>query len=182
MFRQLPTHARVVIIGEGIVGCSVAYHLTKLGWKDVLLLERKVLASGTTCAAGGLVGQLWVSSALTKLVKYGTELYSGLEAETGQLTGFVRSGSLRVARTEARKSEYDRATGMARAFGVEIEQIGFKEARLLFSSMKTDDIVAVYYQPNDGHTSPVDTARAMAKGPRWAEAAYSRGSKSQASH
>jgi 4-methylaminobutanoate oxidase (formaldehyde-forming) len=129
-----------------------------------VLLERKVLTSGTTWAAAGLVGQLWASSALTKLAKYGTELYSRLETETGQPTGFVRSGSLRVARTEARKSEYDRAMGMARVFGVEIEQIGFEEARELFPPMKTDDVVAVYYQPNDGHTSPVDTARAMAEG------------------
>jgi 4-methylaminobutanoate oxidase (formaldehyde-forming) len=164
MSRQLPSHAQVVIIGGGVIGCSVAYHLTKLGWRDAVLLERKVLTSGTTWAAAGLVGQLWASSALTKLAKYGTELYSRLEAETGQTTGFVRSGSLRVARTESRKREYDRAAGMARAFGVEIEQISFEEARRLWPPMKTDDLAAVYYQPNDGHTSPVDTARAMAKG------------------
>jgi 4-methylaminobutanoate oxidase (formaldehyde-forming) len=147
-----------------VVGCSVAYHLTKLGWTDVVLLERKALTSGTTWAAAGLVGQLWASSVLTKLAKYGTELYSRLEEETGQATGFVRSGSLRVARTEARKREYERAMGMARAFGVEIEEISFEEARKLWPPMKTDDLVAVYYQPNDGHTSPVDTAQAMAKG------------------
>ncbi len=164
MSKKLPTHAQVVVIGGGIVGCSVAYHLTKLGWKDVVLLERKVLTSGTTWAAAGLVGQLWASSALTKLAKYGTELYARLEEETGQTTGFVRSGSVRVARTEARKSEYDRASGMARAFGVEIEEISFEEARKLFPPMVTDDVVAAYYQPNDGHSSPVDTARAMAKG------------------
>ncbi len=164
MSKQLPSQAQVVIIGGGIVGCSVAYHLTKLGWKDVLLLERKTLTSGTTWAAAGLVGQLWASSALTKLAKYGTDLYARLEAETGQTTGFVRSGSIRVARTEARKSEYDRAAGMARVFDVEIEQISFEQARKLFPPMKTDNIVAAYYQPNDGHTSPVDTARAMAKG------------------
>ena len=164
MPKQLPPHAQVVIIGGGVVGCSVAYHLTKLGWQDVVLIERKVLTSGTTWAAAGLVGQLWASSVLTKLAKYGTELYSRLESETGQPTGFVRSGSLRVARTAARRHEYDRAVGMARAFGVEIEQISFEEASKLFPPMKTDDLVAVYYQPNDGHTSPVDTARAMAKG------------------
>jgi 4-methylaminobutanoate oxidase (formaldehyde-forming) len=175
--RQLPSHAQTIIIGGGVVGCSVAYHLTKLGWKDVLLLERKQLTSGTTWAAAGLVGQLWASNVLTKLAKYGTELYSRLEAETGQSTGFVRSGSLRVARTEARKREYDRASGMARAFGVEIEQIGFKEARNLFPPMKTDDIVAVYYQPNDGHTSPVDTARAMAQGAKLGGASFFEGVK-----
>jgi 4-methylaminobutanoate oxidase (formaldehyde-forming) len=87
MSRQLPSHAQVVIIGGGVIGCSVAYHLTKLGWRDVVLLERKVLTSGTTWAAAGLVGQLWASSALTKLAKYGTELYSRLEAQAR-----VRSG------------------------------------------------------------------------------------------
>jgi 4-methylaminobutanoate oxidase (formaldehyde-forming) len=162
--KQLPSHAQTVIIGGGVVGCSVAYHLTKLGWTDVVQLERKTLTSGTTWAAAGLVGQLWASSALTKLAKYGTELYQRLEAETGQPTGFIRSGSLRVARTEARKHEYEHAMGMARAFGVEIEEISFGEARKLWPPMKTDDLVAVYYQPNDGHTSPVDTAQAMAKG------------------
>ncbi|MFQ5943323.1 MAG: FAD-dependent oxidoreductase [Anaerolineales bacterium] len=164
MPKRLPSHAQTVIIGGGVVGCSVAYHLTQLGWTDVVLLERKALTSGTTWAAAGLVGQLWASSALTKLAKYGTELYSRLEEETGQSTGFVQSGSLRVARTEARKQEYDRAMGMAQAFGVEIEEIGFEEAHELWPPMVTDDLVAVYYQPNDGHTSPVDTAQAMAKG------------------
>jgi 4-methylaminobutanoate oxidase (formaldehyde-forming) len=142
MSKKLPIHAQVVVIGGGVVGCSVAYHLTKLGWKDVVLLERKTLTSGTTWAAAGLVGQLWASSALTKLAKYGTELYARLEAETGQTTGFVRSGSLRVARTEARKSEYDRAAGMARAFGVEIEEISFEQARKMWPPMRTDDLVA----------------------------------------
>ena len=164
MSKQLPSHAQTVIIGGGVVGCSVAYHLTKLGWTDVVQLERKTLTSGTTWAAAGLVGQLWASSALTKLAKYGTELYQRLEAETGQSTGFVRSGSIRVARTEARKHEYEHAMGMARAFGVEIEEIGFDEARKMWPPMVTDDLVAVYYQPNDGYTSPVDTAQAMAKG------------------
>jgi 4-methylaminobutanoate oxidase (formaldehyde-forming) len=166
LLRRLPSHAQTIIIGGGVVGCSVAYHLTKLGWKDVLLIKRKQLTSGATWAAAGLEGQQWASGALTRLAKYGTELYSRLEAETGQPTGFVRSGSLRVARTEARKSEHDRAMGMARLFGVEIEQIGFEEARELFPPMKADDAVAIYYQPNDGHTSPVGTARAMAEGAR----------------
>jgi glycine cleavage system aminomethyltransferase T/glycine/D-amino acid oxidase-like deaminating enzyme len=170
--RKLPTHAQTVIIGGGVVGCSVAYHLTQLGWTDVVLLERKSLTSGTTWAAAGLVGQLWASSALTKLAMYGTELYSRLEDETGQATGFVQSGSLRVARTESRKQEYERAMGMARAFGVEIEEISLKEARELWPPMTTDDLVAVYFQPNDGHTSPVDTATAMAKGAQLGGASF----------
>lgn len=177
MSRHLPSQAQTVIIGGGVVGCSVAYHLTKLGWTDVVLLERKALTSGTTWAAAGLVGQLWASSALTKLAKYGTELYSRLEDETGQSTGFVQSGSLRVARTQARKQEYDRAMGMARAFGVEIEEISFEEARKLWPPMVTDDLVAVYHQPNDGYTSPVDTARAMAKGAQSGGASFFEGVK-----
>ena len=101
MSKQLPTHARVVIIGGGIVGCSVAYHLCKIGWQEVVLLERKTIASGTSWAAAGLLGQLWSDSALTKLAVYGAELYARLEAETGQPTGYQRPGSIRVAQTVA---------------------------------------------------------------------------------
>ena len=131
MAKQLPKHAQVVIVGGGIVGCSVAYHLTKLNWKDVVLLERKALTSGTTWAAAGLVGQLWATSSLTKLATYGTELYTRLEQETGQHTGFVKCGSLRVAQTKERKSEYDRSMAMARAFGIEMAEIsGITDAAL----------------------------------------------------
>jgi 4-methylaminobutanoate oxidase (formaldehyde-forming) len=166
MTKQLPEHAQVVIIGGGIVGCSVAYHLTKLNWKDVVLLERKALTSGTTWAAAGLVGQLWATSSLTKLATYGTELYTRLEQETGQHTGFVKCGSLRVAQTKERKSEYDRSMAMARAFGIEMEEISFEEARRMWPFLYTDDLEAVYYQPNDAKTNPVDTAQALARGAR----------------
>ena len=114
MAKELPTQARVVVIGGGIVGASVAYHLTKLGMGDVVLLERKVLTSGTTWAAAGLVGQLRATEALTKLATYGTKLYAGLEEETGQATGYAANGSLMVARTEARVHEYNRSMAMAR--------------------------------------------------------------------
>ena len=166
MAKQLPEHAQVVIIGGGIVGCSVAYHLTKLNWKDVVLFERKALTSGTTWAAAGLVGQLWATSSLTKLAQYGTELYTRLEQETGQHTGFVKCGSLRVAQTKERKSEYDRSMAMARAFGIEMEEISFEEARRMWPFLYTDDLEAVYYQPNDAKTNPVDTAQALARGAR----------------
>jgi 4-methylaminobutanoate oxidase (formaldehyde-forming) len=166
MAKQLPEHAQVVIIGGGIVGCSVAYHLTKLNWKDVVLLERKALTSGTTWAAAGLVGQLWATSSLTKLATYGTELYARLEEETGQHTGFVKCGSLRVAQTKERKSEYDRSMAMARAFGIEMEEISYEQARRMWPFLYTDDLEAVYYQPNDAKTNPVDTAQALAKGAR----------------
>ena len=166
MKKELPSQSQVVIIGGGIVGCSVAYHLTKLGYNDVVLLERKMLTSGTTWAAAGLVGQLWSTRALTRLAQYGTELYSRLEEETGQHTGFMSCGSLRVARTKERKSEYDRSMSMAHSFGIEMEEISFDEARRMFPLINTDDLEAVYYQPNDGKTNPVDTAQALAKGAR----------------
>ena len=121
---HLPAHARAVIIGGGVIGCSVAYHLTKLGWKDVVLLERKQLTSGTTWHAAGLIAQLRATANMTKLAKYSQELYGALEAETGVATGFKRVGSITVALTGERMEELARSAGMARACGVEIEEIG----------------------------------------------------------
>ena len=166
MPTALPKYSRVVIVGGGIVGCSVAYHLTQAGWDDVLLLERKEISSGTTWAAAGLVGQLWSNHSLTKLAKYGTQLYARLEGETGQSTGWKQCGSLRVAQSAERKREYDRSMAMARTFGIEMQEISFSEAKRLWPLMHTDDLSAVYYQPHDGQTSPIDTARALAKGAR----------------
>ena len=166
MSNQLPSHAQVVIIGGGIVGCSTAYHLVELGWKDVVVLERKRISSGTSWAAAGLLGQLWPTSPLTKLAKYGADLYAGLEAKTGQPTGYKRNGSLRVSRTQARRSEYLRALGMARAFGIKMEEISFEEAKRFMPVMHTDDLTGVWYQPDDGVTNPEDTTQALAKGAR----------------
>ncbi|MBW1866948.1 MAG: FAD-dependent oxidoreductase, partial [Deltaproteobacteria bacterium] len=166
MNNQIPTHAQVVIIGGGIIGCSTAYHLVELGWKDVVILERKRISSGTTWAAAGLLGQLWSTSSLTKLAKYGADLYAGLEEKTGRPTGYQRHGSLRVAKTEARKSEFLRALGMARAFGIEMEEISLEEAKKLFPVMRTDDLVGAWYQTDDGVTNPEDTTQALAKGAR----------------
>ncbi|MBW2176359.1 MAG: FAD-dependent oxidoreductase [Deltaproteobacteria bacterium] len=166
MAEKLPTHAQAVIIGGGIVGCSVAYHLCKLGWKDVVVLERKSIASGTTWAAAGLMGQLWSNAALTRLAVYGSDLYARLEEETGQPTGYLRSGSIRVAQTKARKEEYDRSMQMARAFGIEMEEISLEEAKKMFPLLHTDDLEAAWFQPNDGHANPEDTTQALAKGAR----------------
>src|ERR1700736_455340 len=102
MTKDFPTHARVVVIGGGAVGCSVAYHLTKLGWSDVVLLERKRLTSGTTWHAAGLVGQLRATLNMTRLAQYTAGLYAGLEAETGQATGFRQRGSVSIATTAER--------------------------------------------------------------------------------
>ncbi len=121
---QIPSKARAVIIGGGVIGCSIAYHLGKLGWKDVVLLERKQLTCGTTWHAAGLIAQLRATQNMTRLAKYSQELYFGLEAETGVATGFKRNGSITVALTDERMEELRRSAAMARAFGVEIDEIG----------------------------------------------------------
>jgi len=154
----------VVVIGGGIVGCSVAYHLTKLGGKDVLLLERRDISCGTTWHAAGLVGQLRATHNLTRLAKYGADLYEGLEAETGQATGFRRPGSISVARTAERMHELKRAASMARCFGVDVEVITPSEAGRRWPLMRTDDLVGAVWLPRDGRTNPIDTTRALARG------------------
>ena len=116
---ELPTEARAVIIGGGVVGCSVAYHLVKLGWRDVVVLERKRLTSGTTWHAAGLIGQLRATVNLTKLAQYSAELYSGLEAETGIGIGYRRHGSLGLALSQHRYEELARGCSMAKTFGLE---------------------------------------------------------------
>ena len=117
---MLPARARVVIIGGGVVGCSVAYHLTRLGWKDVVVLERKTLPGGSTFHAAGLVGQLRSSASITQLLKYSVELYSKLEAETGQATGWKANGGLRLACNQERLAEIKRQATTAHSFGLEM--------------------------------------------------------------
>jgi len=166
MAPSVRSHARVVIIGGGIVGCSVAYHLTRLGWRDVLLLERRDLSCGTTWHAAGLVGQLRSSHNLTRLASYGAVLYENLEAETGQATGFRRCGSISVARTNERLIELKRGASMAKCFGVEIELISPGDAGRLWPLMRTDDLAGAVWIPRDGRTNPIDTTLALAKGAR----------------
>jgi glycine cleavage system T protein len=166
MSQGLPPHTRVVIIGGGIVGTSVAYHLTKLGWTDVVLLERREVSCGTTWHAAGLVGQLRSTHNLTKLAAYGADLYDRLEAETGQATGFRRCGSVSVARTRERMIELKRGASMARGFGIEIDVITPAEAGKRWPLMRTDDLVGAVWIPRDGRTNPIDTTRALAIGAR----------------
>ena len=163
---QVPSHARVVIVGGGVAGCSVAYHLTKLGWTDVVLLERKRLTSGTTWHAAGLIAQLRASKNMTRLAKYSQELYSELEAETGIATGFRRCGSITIALTEARREEVLRQASMARAFGVEVEEITDTEVKSRYPHVSTDGMTAAVYLPLDGQGDPANIAMAMAKGAR----------------
>jgi 4-methylaminobutanoate oxidase (formaldehyde-forming) len=156
----------VVVIGGGIAGCSVAYHLTKLGWRDVLLLERRDISCGTTWHAAGLVGQLRATQNLTRLAKYGGDLYERLEAETGQATGFRRPGSLSLARNAERMHELKRLASMARCFDVDVEVIAPAEAGRRWPLMRTDDLVGALWLPRDGRTNPIDTTLALARGAR----------------
>ena len=163
---SLPTQARVVIIGGGVIGCSVAYHLTKLGWKDVVLLERKQLTSGTTWHAAGLIAQLRATANMTKLAKYSQELYGDLEAETGVATGFKRVGSISVALTNERMEELARQAAMARAFGVDVEEITAEEALSRYEHLNIDGVVGGVWLPKDGQGDPANIALALAKGAR----------------
>ncbi len=163
---DLPTKARVVIIGGGVIGCSVAYHLTKKGWTDVVLLERKQLTSGTTWHAAGLIAQLRATANMTKLAKYSQELYGALEEETGVATGFKRCGSITVALTEERKEEIYRQAAMARAFGVEVEEIGNDRVQELYPHLNLEGVKGAVYLPLDGQGDPANIALALAKGAR----------------
>lgn len=166
MTNDFPTQARVVIVGGGIIGCSVAYHLTKLGWTDVVLLEQGQLSGGTTWHAAGLVGQLRSHANMTGLIKYSTQLYSELEAETGLATGWKNCGSLSVARTADRMTVLKRTAASARAQGVEIDVISPKEAADLWPVMATDDLVGAVWLPGDGKANPTDLTQSLAKGAR----------------
>jgi 4-methylaminobutanoate oxidase (formaldehyde-forming) len=166
MTEPLPAHARAVIVGGGIVGCSVAYHLARLGWSDVVLLERGSLSCGTTWHAAGLVGQLRSSLNMTSLIRYSTQLYASLEAETGQATGWKRCGSLSVARTPERMTQLRRTAALAGAFGVEAHVISLAEAGRRWPLMRTDDLAGAVWLPGDGKANPSDLTMALARGAR----------------
>ncbi|MDA9300007.1 FAD-dependent oxidoreductase [Amylibacter sp.] len=163
---NIPKNARVVIVGGGVIGCSVAYHLAKKGWNDVVLLERKQLTSGTTWHAAGLIAQLRASANMTKLAKYSQELYGNLEKETGVATGFKRCGSITVALTEERKEEIFRQAAMARAFGVDVEEISPKEVKSKYEHLNIDGVKAGVWLPKDGQGDPGNITQALAKGAR----------------
>ncbi|WP_294931110.1 FAD-dependent oxidoreductase [uncultured Paracoccus sp.] len=162
----LPTQARVVIIGGGISGCSVAYHLAKLGWTDIVLLERKQLTSGTTWHAAGLIGQLRASQNMTRLAKYSADLYARLEAETGLATGLRQCGSITVALTEERREEIFRQAALARAFGVDVNELSPREVQQRYPHLEISDVVAGVHLPGDGQADPGNIALALAKGAR----------------
>ena len=166
MTKAIPSKARVVIIGGGVSGCSVAYHLAKLGWADVVLLERRQLTCGTTWHAAGLIGQLRASQNMTRLAKYSRDLYVKLEAETGIGTGMKQNGSITVALTEERREEIYRQASLARAFNVDVREITPSEVKEMYPHLNVSDVIAAVHLPLDGQCDPANIAMALAKGAR----------------
>ncbi len=162
----VPTKSRVVIIGGGVIGCSVAYHLAKRGVRDVVLLERLQLTHGATWHAAGLVGQLRSSSNLTRIMRYGAELYGKLEAETGQATGWHKVGSLRLASSAARWQELKRSATMAKGFGFHVDLVSAREARELFPLLEPTGVVGAAWIEGDGYVDPTSLTNAYATGAR----------------
>ncbi len=162
---NLPTQSRAVIIGGGIIGCSTAYHLAKLGW-EVTLLERKKLTSGSTFHAAGLVGQLRSSASITQLLGESVKLYRNLEAETGLATGWKMNGGLRLACNKERWTEVKRQATTARSFGLEMHLLTPKEAQDLWPLMQVDDVIGAAFLPTDGQANPSDITLSLAKGAR----------------
>ncbi len=166
MSPTLPDRARVVVIGGGVIGTSTAYHLTRLGWEDVVVLEQGRLSSGTTWHAAGLVGQLRASESGTRLVQYSVELYARLEAETGLSAGYKQCGGVTVARTPERMVQLRRTAATAEAFDLECELISPEEARERYPVMQVDDLEGALWLPGDGKANPTDLTHALARGAR----------------
>ncbi|MDP6183051.1 MAG: FAD-dependent oxidoreductase [Gammaproteobacteria bacterium] len=164
--ENIPSHARTIVVGGGVIGCSTAYHLAKLGWDDVVLLERKQVSCGTTWHAAGLITTLRDTEAQTKLAQYSLKLYHELEEETGQATGFIRCGSIQLAMSADKAEEMRRGCAMARTFGVENQEISPREVQELFPLCYVDDLVAGFHFSEDGRVNPADVAQALAKGAR----------------
>lgn len=166
MAADLPRSARIVLVGGGVVGCSVAYHLAKLGVADVVLLERRELTCGTTWHAAGLIGQLRPSKRMTELAKYTAELYTGLEAETDQATGFKQNGSISLATHAGRMEELKRSASMAKVFDLRVDVLGPEEIKERYPLIEVNDVVGGIFIPSDGQVNPIDVTRALARGAR----------------
>jgi len=162
----LPKKAQVVIIGGGVVGCSVAYHLAKLDYTDIVLLERKKLTSGTTWHAAGLIGQMRSSLNLTQMVQYSGNLYETLESETGMATGYRRTGSVSLATNHERLTEYKRNASLAKVHGVDVHILTPSELGDKIDLFNLKDIVGGAWIPKDGKGDPANIAMALAKGAR----------------
>ncbi|MBE9553699.1 MAG: FAD-binding oxidoreductase, partial [Proteobacteria bacterium] len=162
----LPTRARAVVIGGGIVGWSTAYHLAAEGWTDTVLVEAGQLSSGSTWHAAGLVGQLRSNANITQLLGHSVTIYDRLEKETGQATGWKMNGGLRLACSQERWTEVKRQATMARSFGLEMELLSPAEARKIWPIMDIHDVVGAAFLPTDGQANPSDITQALAKGAR----------------
>ena len=166
MSQHVPARARVVVVGGGIVGTSVAYHLAHLGWTDVVLLEQGKLSGGTTWHAAGLVGQLRATEGGTRLVQYSASLYERLEQETGLSTGFKRCGGVTVARTPDRMVQLQRTAAAAEAYDLECELLTPDDVAKRVPILRTDDLVGGIWLPGDGTANPTDVTQSLAKGAR----------------
>ncbi len=162
--ENIPDRARVVIIGGGIVGCSVAYYLTKLGWNDVVVLERKTVAGGSTWHAAGMVTQLRATRTMIDINRVGVQLYSTLHEETGISTGFRASGSLTVTTTDGRMDELKRILSLGRCYGIDIHEITAEDAGTMWPLMRTEDLKGGIYIPKDGQALPASAALSVARG------------------
>ena len=166
MSARVPAAAHIVIIGGGIIGCSIAYHLAKRGIRDVVLLERLQLTHGATWHAAGLVGQTRATRNATRMSRYGIELYASLEAETGLATGWKQCGSVNVARTPQRMQMMRRQMARAQVFGVEFEWLTRSDVKHRVPLLRTDDLAGGAWIPGDGKANPTDLAQSLAKGAR----------------
>lgn len=177
MTTKLPTQARVVVVGGGIAGASTAYHLAKLGVRDVVLLEQGKLTCGTTWHAAGLVGQTRATRNATRMSRYGIDLYSSLERETGLATGWKQCGSLNVAKTPDRLTLIKRQMARAKSFGIEFEFVSPQEAGRIAPILRTDDLAGAVWIPGDGKANPTDLTQSLAKGARMGGATIAEGVK-----
>ena len=172
MEKKIPSSAKVVVIGGGVAGCSVAYHLAKFGWKDTILLERDQLTSGTTWHAAGLVGQLGASATITKLRKYSLNLYKELEKKTGLSTGLKQNGAITVASSKERMEELLRQATAAQLFDVNVEVLDKQKTKELYPVINDEDIIGGVYMPEDGQADPVGVTNVLAKAAKWKEFKY----------
>ena len=163
MPNNIPSSAKVVIIGGGVAGCSVAYHLAKYGWKDVVLVERDQLTSGTTWHAAGLMGQIGASATITKFRKYSLDLYKQLEKETELSTGLKQNGAVTVATTKSRLEELKRQATTAQLFDVEANILSPSEIKKIYPIINTDNIIGGVHMPLDGQADPVGVTNVLAK-------------------